>query len=288
MKLYLEDFPEYLKVEKNKLNLLAIKELLANMEKKDLVIRQKQQLIFDEKVFNKMWNLYYNGLEHYDVNYNRKTDIKSYFKYMLENDLENIPTNFFALFCPGYTDDGYKDRLGHTTIWKLKELKDILEFYKKYDLDSTLICCYSDVFLENVDTDKNSNWKAEMEYNRSLFHKEAQKYFPKEWAINTSDLPIFQSEDDVAGYINEDMVNQVRGKTYHAFTVANQKFYTKLGFSEAEMKYRNDKLITMYRILSDYLNQTKNMVFLPMENMYERENIFSENGTCTMYLNLKR
>ena len=42
------------KVEKNKLNLLAIKELLANMEKKGLVVRQKQQLVFDEKVFNRL------------------------------------------------------------------------------------------------------------------------------------------------------------------------------------------------------------------------------------------
>ena len=43
-----------------------------------------------------------------------------------------------------------------------------------------------------------------------------------------------------------------------------------------EMIFRNDRLITMYKILSDYLNEQDNMVFLPMENMYERENIFSK------------
>ena len=60
-----------------------------------------------------------------------------------------------------------------------------------------------------------------------------------------------------------------------------------MGFTEEQMKYRNDRLITMYRLFSDYLNIESNSVFLPMENMYERENIFSENRTCTMYLKLK-
>ena len=54
------------------------------------------------------------------------------------------------------------------------------------------------------------------------------------------------------------------------------------------MIFRNDRLITMYKILSDYLNEQENTVFLPMENMYERENVFSENKTCTMYLKLKK
>ena len=288
MKLYLEDFSEYLHIEKNKLNLLAIKELLANMEKKDLLIRKRQQLVFDEKIFNKMWQLYYNGLKHYDVNYNRKSDIKNYFKYLLENELNNMPTNFFALFCPGYTETGYKNRLGHTTIWKLEELNNILEFYKSYGIKSDLVCCYSDVFLENTNSSINSNWQAEMEYNRYLFYNEAKKYFSMNTIINASSLPIFDSEDSKTGFIDFQIINNVKKKTYHSFTIANERFYKKLGFSPEEMKYRNDKLITMYKMLSDYLNEFSNVVFLPMENMYERENIFSENNTCTMYLRLKR
>lgn len=62
----------------------------------------------------------------------------------------------------------------------------------------------------------------------------------------------------------------------------------KIGFTEEQMKYRNDRLITMYRIFSDYLNCQESFILDKMGNMYERENIFSENGTCTMYLKLKK
>ena len=69
---------------------------------------------------------------------------------------------------------------------------------------------------------------------------------------------------------------------------SNEKFYSSMGFSNEQMKFRNDRLITMYRLFSNYLNSHESSIFLPMENMYERENIFSENGTCTMYLKLRK
>lgn len=288
MKLSIDSFPEYLNVENNKLNLLAIKQLLANMEKNKLVYRYKQKIEFDEAVFNMLWNIYYDGLLFYDVNYNRKTDIDSYFKYLIDGLLNGNKINFFALFCPGYTKDGYKNYLGTTTTWKLKELKKILEFYKNNDLDVNIQCCYSDVFLENTDGTKNKNWQFEMEYNRALFRQEASENFFSSEIINASDLSVFSSAKDVCGYVNYDIINGIRAKLYNSFTIVNRKFYNKLGFSEEEMKYRNDRLVTMYKILSDYLNSERNTIFLPMENMYERENIFSENGTCTMYLKLKK
>ena len=84
------------------------------------------------------------------------------------------------------------------------------------------------------------------------------------------------------------MIKSVKNGTFSAFVKSNRKFYESLNFTEEQMSIRNARLITMYRELSNYLNTLNNVVFLPMENMYERENIFSENGTCTMYLRLKR
>ena len=40
----------------------------------------------------------------------------------------------------------------------------------------------------------------------------------------------------------------------------------------------------MYIMVSDYINGLKNGVYLPMENMYDREKIIASNNTCTMYL----
>lgn len=127
-----------------------------------------------------------------------------------------------------------------------------------------------------------------MDYNRYLFHEEAKKYFDEIYVKNASDLEIFSEEKSISGYIDDNLVKKVNPRTYKSFKKFNEKFYNKLGFSKEQMLFRNDRLITMYKLLSDYINSQSNTIFLPMENMYERENIFSENNTCTMYLKLKR
>ena len=124
--------------------------------------------------------------------------------------------------------------------------------------------------------------------NCELFHKEGEKYFDKDEVLNASSIPIFNKENAEVGYIDNTIIESIKSNTYSAFIKSNRKFYESLGFTEEQMKLRNDRLITMYRELSNYLNTLENAVFLPMENMYERENIFSENKTCTMYLRLKR
>ena len=43
----------------------------------------------------------------------------------------------------------------------------------------------------------------------------------------------------------------------------------------------------MYILVSDYINSLRNGIYLPMENMYDREKIIANNNTCTMYLNQK-
>ena len=40
----------------------------------------------------------------------------------------------------------------------------------------------------------------------------------------------------------------------------------------------------MYILVSNYINSLDSGIYLPMENMYDREKIIANNGTCTMYL----
>ena len=90
-----------------------------------------------------------------------------------------------------------------------------------------------------------------------------------------------KEDDDSRDYFTEESTASVCFRYYLCSVFGNCE-------TVGQMKYRNDRLITMYRIFSDYLNCQESSIFLPMENMYERENIFSENGTCTMYLKLKK
>ena len=159
---------------------------------------------------------------------------------------------------------------------------------KKNNVESSMICYYSDVFLENCNSKLEPRWKEQLDYNRKLFHIEGNKYFDSTHVKNASDISVFSLEKDGEGYVDHSIIDSISKTTYDAFVKNNKKFYTSMGFTEEQMKYRNDRLITMYRIFSNYLNSRDNSVFLPMENMYERENIFSENGTCTMYLKLKK
>ena len=80
------------------------------------------------------------------------------------------------------------------------------------------------------------------------------------------------------------IISCVPKKVYNSFYIANRNFYVKLGFSEEQIKDRNDKLATMYILVSNYINSLDSGIYLPMENMYDREKIIANNGTCTMYL----
>lgn len=287
MTLRIKDIFSYFKIENNQLNYIAIKSSLIAMARSGMA-KYGQKVIFDEKKFNNLWIIYNKLLQHFDVNYNRKSDFISLFQCLINSIYNNEPLNLFALFCPGYTRDGYKNYLGNTTIWKLKELYEIKQTLAKFNIRVDVISYYSDVFLENYNSKLNPNWSDELQINKELFHKEGEKYFNKKKVKNVSDLKFFCKKKDVKGYVLDELLKKVNPKTYIIFQKNNNKFYKSLGFSEKEIKYRNDKLVTMYIMLSNYINTLNNTIFLPMENMYERENIFSENGTCTMYLRLKR
>ena len=288
IKVYVKDLIDMLKIKGDQLNIIVCKALIAAMINKKIAYKDRQMIIIDENVFKTLWNIYLSSLCYFDINYNRKTDFKLYFEYIIDSLMNNKQLTFLSLFCPGYTKDGYKDRLGNTTKWKLAELKNINSFFQENEVDNLIYCYYSDVFLENTDYEVNSKWMIQMDYNRYLFHEEAKKYFDEIYVKNASDLEIFSEEKSISGYIDDNLVKKVNPRTYKSFKKNKKKFYNKLGFSKEQMLFRNDRLITMYKLLSDYINSQSNTIFLPMENMYERENIFSENNTCTMYLKLKR
>ena len=287
VEIFVRDIPDKFNIEKTQLNITIVKELVNTLRVNGYLVIKQQKAVFEEEIFLKLWKIFEDLLNIFDPNYNRQEDFRTFFQYLLKAVVNNEKINFFALFCPGYTKHGYKDYVGETTRWKLKRLKDIKELLDKYSIETSIISYYSDAFLENTNDKLEPNWREQLAFNRRLFHLEGEKYFNKEEVRNVAELEIFSGPESVSGFIDKHEVDKVNPRTYYAFKKSNEKFYTKLGFTEEEMSIRNDRLITMYRILSNYLNAQQNMVFLPMENMYERENIFSENGTCTMYLWLK-
>ena len=68
------------------------------------------------------------------------------------------------------------------------------------------------------------------------------------------------------------------------FIFNNESFYKKMGWGIEETKQRNDKLFTIYSIISEYINNQDNGVYLPMETMYSRSKVMTKNNVCTMYL----
>lgn len=288
MELFINDVYNRYNVEKSEANTNAIKAMMIVLKEKELCQENKQKLSIDSDVLDYSFEIFKKMLEHFDPNYNRRSDFIAFCRYVAASKIDGDIINFNSLFCPGYTRYGYKSELGHTTKWKLEELSKIRDLLDKYGIKSNFKNYYSDVFLENTNSKLEPNWKEQMENNRELFHKEGEKYFDKDEVLNASSIPIFNKDSSVVGYIDDQLIKTVKSGTYSAFVKSNRKFYESLNFTEEQMQLRNDRLITMYRELSNYLNTLNNVVFLPMENMYERENIFSENGTCTMYLRLKR
>lgn len=288
MKIFVNDIFKTFNIESSQLNVTTVKSLIAAMISKGVCFQEKQKLVFNEQLFIECWTVYSKCLTYFDPNYNRKTDFSSFFKYIIDYKLLAKEINFHALFCPGYTKNGYKSYLGNTTLWKLKVLREIVNMLQDNNIESTMTCYYSDVFLENCNSKLEPKWQEQLDYNRMLFHIEGNKYFDCEDVKNASDISIFALEKDREGYVDNTIIDSIPKTTYDAFVKSNKKFYTLMGFTDEQMKYRNDRLITMYRLFSNYLNTQNSSIFLPMENMYERENIFSENGTCTMYLKLKK
>ena len=57
------------------------------------------------------------------------------------------------------------------------------------------------------------------------------------------------------------------------------------GLGEGSSIYLNKELDnTIYNIISEYINNQTNGIYLPMETMYSRSKVMTMNNVCTMYL----
>lgn len=279
-----EVYDEY-EIENNILNRNVVKCLLKSMCQKELASIEGQYYEYNEDLFEWLIIFYKKISEYFDFFYSLKSDLVQMFTYLIESKIANKEIVFNAFFCPGYNDKGgYKNYLGNTTVKKLAILGNLTVFLKEENIAHQIHCFYCDSFIENCDDEINSNWYEELLINRNLFKKECQKYFSDDSIHYTSELGTFKNEKKHAGHIDYNIINKVPAKIYRSFYIANESFYKKLGFSKERIKERNDILVTMYIMVSDYINSMRNGVYLPMENMYDREKIISSNNTCTMYL----
>lgn len=285
---YLNDIFSIFDIEKSKINILAIKSLVTSMHLNKLCSIEKQRITFDKFIFEEIWYFYCKCMVIFDTNYNTKQDLNSFFDYLIKCILNSQKINFAAVFCPGYTAHGYKNYLGTTTKNKLIMLQYLYGLFINNNLPINLTCYYADVFLENCDFSLEPNWEQQLEYNKQLFYLEGLKYFDKSCLANLSDIGIFSTSDNIRGYIDTEVINSVSASVYRIFKESNERFYKTLNFSKQQSDIRSDKLLTIYKLFSDYLNQRNNSIYLPMENMYDRCHVFSKNNTCTMYLKLRK
>ena len=281
----LSDIYDIYEIENNIVNKNSIKCLLKSMVRKNLAYIEGQYYIYDEEMFSFLSATYKKLCQYFDFFYSLKSDLVQMFTFLMESKNNNKEISFNAFFCPGYNDSGgYKDHLGNTTTKKLKILSDITSFLKNEKINHKINLYYCDSFIENCDDKINSNWLKELKVNNDLFIRECQKYFEKSVIHKTSDMEIFKNEESYAGHIDNDIISKVPSKVYRSFYIANEAFYKKLAFTKERIKERNDYLVTMYIMVSNYINNIENGVYLPMENMYDREKIIATNSTCTMYL----
>ena len=258
-----------------------IKSILTAMEKHGYSSLVKQKINMNEEKFYYLYSLLIKLKEIFDTRYNDRNDLEIFFDYVLQS-IDGIPINFYAIFCPGYNDDGYKDRLGKTTTIKIQKLFQMKHWRDKENSLHNIPCLYADIFLENCDELKNPNWEKELEVNKNLFKEYAIKY------LECADIDFlssyFPDSKYQRGFVDSSIIN---GNNYESFRKYNNNFYMKMGWDDAKAKERNDKLYTIYNIIAEYIINTKsNGIYLPMENMYARTKVFTKKKVGSMYFKL--
>lgn len=258
-----------------------IKSILTAMEKHGYSSLVKQKINMNEEKFYYLYSLLIKLEKIFDTRYNNRNDLEIFFDCVLQS-IDGIPINFYAIFCPGYNDDGYKDRLGKTTTTKIQKLFQMKQLLDKENILHNIHCLYADIFLENCDELKNPNWKKELEVNKNLFKEYVIKY------LECADIDFlssyFPDSKYQRGFVDSSIIN---GNNYESFRKYNNNFYMKMGWDEAKTKERNDKLYTIYNIIAEYIINTKsNGIYLPMENMYARTKVFTKKKISSMYFKL--
>lgn len=255
-----------------RIHLKAIVNALIN--NKDAYI-EKQMIYVDYSMLEFLWSIYLELSNFFDYKYNTKIDLTKFFMYILNDELLNLN----AVFCPGYTENGYKDYIGKNNTGRLLVLKRLKEKLNILHIGSKFNISLADIFLENTNSDANPNWHIELLDHTQKFLNIAGEYFSNDELIVFSD--IFHDDRFKVGFVEPNLLN---GKNYNNFYKNNEKFYQKMNWTVEQTQERNDKLYTIYTIISRYIQNQMNGIYLPMETMYSRSKVMTYNKVCTMYL----
>jgi hypothetical protein len=264
-----------LKMADNVTNRKQLKAIVNALIKNGNATVEKQLIKVDINYVIYLWEIVNNLGCYFDYKYNTKIDLTKFIFYMINENIVNLN----AIFCPGYTKTGYKDYIGNNNSTRLETLNKLKDYLKKNNVDAKLNITLADIFLENTNSELNPNWKNELELHIQKFIEKSRENFDLNEIIILS--RIFTEEKYIKGYIDEKII---KNKTYYNFLKNNLEFYNKMGWNESEIQNRNDKLYTIYNIISEYINNQTNGIYLPMETMYSRSKVMTMNDVCTMYL----
>ena len=264
-----------LKMADNVTNRKHLKAIVNALIKNGNATVEKQLIKVDINYVIYLWEIVNNLGCYFDYKYNTKIDLTKFIFYMINENIVNLN----AIFCPGYTKTGYKDYIGNNNSTRLETLNKLKDYLKKNNVDAKLNITLADIFLENTNSELNPNWKNELELHIQKFIEKSRENFDLNEIIILS--RIFTEEKYIKGYIDEKII---KNKTYYNFLKNNLEFYNKMGWNESEIQNRNDKLYTIYNIISEYINNQTNGIYLPMETMYSRSKVMTMNDVCTMYL----
>lgn len=264
-----------LKMDDNVTNRKQLKAIVNALIKNGNAIVEKQLIKVDINYVIYLWQIVNNLGCYFDYKYNTKIDLTKFIFYMINKNIVNLN----AIFCPGYTKTGYKDYIGNNNSTRLETLNKLKDYLKKNNIDAKFNITLADIFLENTNSELNPNWKDELDLHVQKFIEKSKENFDLNEIIILSS--IFTEEKYIKGYIDEKII---KNKTYYNFLKNNLEFYNKMGWNEREAQNRNDKLYTIYNIISEYINNQTNGIYLPMETMYSRSKVMTMNNVCTMYL----
>lgn len=269
------DIFNQLKIDNNAINRKYIKAIINALIQNGNAIIEKQLINVDINYVVYLWQIIDKLNCHFDYTYNTKIDLTKFLYYILNQNTINMN----AIFCPGYTKNGYKDYIGNNNSTRLETLYNLKDYLQRLNVDTKINITLADIFLENTSLELNPNWKNELKCHIEKFIEKSKSYFNIDEIIILSS--IFDNSKYVEGFIDD---NLIKNKTYNNFFKNNLEFYNKMGWDEKEIQTRNDKLYTIYNIISEYINNQSNGVYLPMETMYSRSKVMTMNGVCTMYL----
>ncbi len=269
---------EKLKVGNNIESRKKVKAIIHALIKNGDAIFVKQAIDTDYQKVEYLYEIL-NKLERFfDYHYNSKIDLTKFLCSILNDNALNID----AIFCPGYTNNGYKNYVGNNNTLRLMTLYQLASKLEEMEIDAHFNIMLANIFLENTNILVNPNWKEELVEHEKKFIELANKYFKRDEIMKMSN--IYEGDDYQYGFVDEKLCH---GKVYDSFLKNNIVFYRKLGWSYEQIRNRIDKLYTIYSITSNYINNQENGIYLPMETMYSRSKVMTKNDVCTMYLRKK-